>query len=368
MDILNIKRESSGEKILSYLDNNKSAVIFGAGSIGSQIKDALDKFNVKVHSFLVNDGQKDKEEHNGIRIYELSEFPLKQSECNILYCIQSDSQAILQPLIKTMKTNILYIDGTKAIFSLLNKYYTQYFKKHNICISREIMDLGELKIINPFTSNEEYLNSFLFEVGDLILPEIMKDLTSINEGPYEDGEVVLKEDDIVFDCGANIGLFSSIAASKGCICYAFEPDPKTREFLKNTAKLYPELIKVCSYALSDCNGKTKFYISNDTNLSNSITGINLEKDNYIEVEMKTIDEYVKENNISRVDFIKADIEGAERLMVMGAKETLKRFSPKISICTYHLEDDKQVLEELIKKANPNYIVEHKWKKLYAYIP
>ena len=267
-----------------------------------------------------------------------------------------------------MKKNILYINGMQTIFSLLNIYYTQYFKKYNIDIKKEIIKFNNVKIINPFILDEECLNAFLFEIGDLILPEMMKNYSNVNEGPYEYNNVTLNEGDIVFDCGANIGLFSSIAASKNCMCYAFEPVSSTQKYLKNTVDLYPQFIKICNYALSNSSGKTKFYISEDTNISNSISGLNQSMENYIEVDMTTIDKYIEENNISKVDFIKADIEGAERFMIMGAKETLAKFAPKLSICTYHLQDDPQVLENLIREANPNYVIEHKWKKLYAYVP
>jgi hypothetical protein len=81
-----------------------------------------------------------------------------------------------------------------------------------------------------------------------------------------------------------------------------------------------------------------------------------------------MDEYVNENNLAKVDFIKADIEGAERLMLAGARNVLKDFAPKLSICTYHLPDDPAVLEELIRDANPKYEVTHKWQKLYAHVP
>jgi hypothetical protein len=69
-----------------------------------------------------------------------------------------------------------------------------------------------------------------------------------------------------------------------------------------------------------------------------------------------------------VDFIKADIEGAERLMLKGAQKTLARFAPKLALCTYHLPDDPDVMEKLIMEANPNYKIVHKWFKLYAYVP
>lgn len=85
-------------------------------------------------------------------------------------------------------------------------------------------------------------------------------------------------------------------------------------------------------------------------------------------ESDTLDNWVLKNNISRVDFLKSDIEGAERLMISGGQNVLKKYAPKLAICTYHLPDDREVLTELILKANPEYKIEYSWKKLYGYVP
>jgi len=78
----------------------------------------------------------------------------------------------------------------------------------------------------------------------------------------------------------------------------------------------------------------------------------------------------KENALPRVDSIKADIEGYERYMLMGAQETLRRFAPKLALCTYHLPDDPEVLSELIliKQANPDYNIVLKTKSCIASVP
>ena len=80
--------------------------------------------------------------------------------------------------------------------------------------------------------------------------------------------------------------------------------------------------------------------------------------------LTTVDAFCEAEGVSP-DFIKADIEGAERQMMKGAVETLKRDAPKISICTYHFADDAAVLREIIKAANPAYQISEKWKKMYA---
>ena len=75
----------------------------------------------------------------------------------------------------------------------------------------------------------------------------------------------------------------------------------------------------------------------------------------------------KKNNVKKVDFIKADIEGAERDLLAGAENTIKRFKPKISIRTYHLPDDPEVLYNIIKKYVPEYKTVQFKKTLYAWI-
>lgn len=191
------------------------------------------------------------------------------------------------------------------------------------------------------------------------------------EGPYEYENVVLEKGDIVMDIGANIGDFSFLSAVKGCRAYAFEPSGYIIDnYLKINIKKnsMEEMIEIAPYALSNEKGTATFKIDHNAILSGKIDKNNKFEGETEVVELTTIDDYVNENNISSVDFLKADIEGAERYMLQGAQSVLREFGPKIAICTYHLPDDPQVLEELVMDANPKYKIEHKYKKMYAYVP
>jgi FkbM family methyltransferase len=196
----------------------------------------------------------------------------------------------------------------------------------------------------------------------------------MSEGPYGyiDGEfdVTVKKGDVVIDAGAWIGDFSAYAVSKGAVAYAFEPTSSTFELLQKTAKLNNNVIYPVQKGLSSSECEKPIHINEINSGSNTIlsqvcgdyVGSNTEM-----IQLITLDKFVKENKLTKIDFIKADIEGAERYMLQGAKWALKNFAPKLAICTYHLPDDPQVLEKLILEANPNYTVKHLRHKLFAMV-
>jgi methyltransferase, fkbM family len=197
------------------------------------------------------------------------------------------------------------------------------------------------------------------------------------EGPYglvsEQVDVKVEQGDVVFDVGAWIGDFSALVAVQGALVYAFEPTPDTYEWLCRTVSLSKGEIIPVQKALGDKCEEIELLLDNSGGGSNRLpfSHKSTNKRGFIEghalplVNVTTIDQFVSENQIRKVDFIKADIEGAERYMLKGATETLRRFAPKLAICTYHLKDDPQVLESIIKEANPAYTIVHTRHKLFA---
>lgn len=184
--------------------------------------------------------------------------------------------------------------------------------------------------------------------------------------------VTVEPGDVVIDAGSWIGDFAAYASVRGASAvYAFEPTEQTFEYLTQTAKLNKNIIPVRK-GLSDKNTNMNFFESIGNNSgANRLVNTNNSK-NFVpasyDVETVRLDDFVRENNLPRVDFIKCDIEGFERHMLVGAQETLAHFAPKLALCTYHLPDDPQVMAELILKANPKYNIVQKRKKLFASVP
>lgn len=131
---------------------------------------------------------------------------------------------------------------------------------------------------------------------------------------------VIKENDLVFEIGSNIGQHSLLISDKigpkgRLIC--IEPDSSNFAFLMfNVLKNKCKNIELLRLAVSDHPGKTIFYKDTITggrmsSLLQKYTGNNFEGD-MEEVELITMDDLVKKYGIP--DFIKVDVEGAEILV------------------------------------------------------
>ncbi|MBL8235503.1 MAG: FkbM family methyltransferase [Bryobacterales bacterium] len=70
--------------------------------------------------------------------------------------------------------------------------------------------------------------------------------------------------------------------------------------------------------------------------------------------LTTIDKMVGELGLTKVDYIKMDIEGAERQAIAGGAETIRRFRPRMSIATENLDDDYLKVPEAVRAVRADY--------------
>ena len=120
------------------------------------------------------------------------------------------------------------------------------------------------------------------------------------------------EDDVVVDVGAHIGVFSVFAAKKarkGRV-YAFEPLPENFRLLKeNIKRNNASNIVAANTALSSKKGERKFYVDPENSGGHSFYPA--EKSKEITVRTDTLENFLADNKVTRIDFLKMDCEGAE---------------------------------------------------------
>ncbi len=160
----------------------------------------------------------------------------------------------------------------------------------------------------------------------------------IRYGKFEEFEISILKDALkpgmsVLDLGANIGVYSLIAAQSvgptGSV-YSFEPEPQNFQLLvRNLGENGLSNVTPLQKAVSSRNGTITLYFD-DINFSCASLGKpNVTRDSGgVEVEAITLDSFVQQNSV-RVDFIKIDIQGAEGLFLQGAKSVLSSQNPQI---------------------------------------
>lgn len=161
--------------------------------------------------------------------------------------------------------------------------------------------------------------------------------------------------DVVIDAGACYGdtaLYFS-EKTKGADVYSFEFLPENVDIFNKNMDLNPQYknnIHLVEKPVSDVSGDKLYAVPNGPGTS----VVSEKKENAIEFETITIDDFVEQNKIQKVDFIKMDIEGSEEAALKGAVKTIKKYKPKLAICVYHKPDDLCVLPQLIKSMVPEY--------------
>lgn len=146
---------------------------------------------------------------------------------------------------------------------------------------------------------------------------------------------IVKKGDVCLDIGANIGwyatLLQKLVGANGQV-YAFEPVPKTFSLLSRNVELNSKTgnIFINSIALGETEKEVEIYLFDnlpDGHASLATGG----KSGFqtFNAQMVTLDSFVEKNKIGEINFIKADIEGAELSMLKGASKIFEQPRPPI---------------------------------------
>jgi len=155
--------------------------------------------------------------------------------------------------------------------------------------------------------------------------------------------------DYVIDCGAYTGntvrYFANKVGAYGKV-FAFEAMPETFNILKDN--INDKNVLLYNNAIYSKPCKIPF-----TKEANSASHMTNSHDSII-IDAVSIDNFVENNCIKKINFIKMDIEGNELDGIKGAEKTIKRFLPKLAICIYHKLDDFINIPKKIININGNY--------------
>lgn len=200
-------------------------------------------------------------------------------------------------------------------------------------------------VANIFTNQKIYVDTRDVQLA----PQLMLD------GRWERGVTSIfcrnltKDDSVVFDVGANFGYYGLVAAhqcKRGSIFF-FEPNPDLVRCIRRSiaVNVLRKRAKIVAAAVGAVKGQVQLTIPGDYLGSSSVQlteqhlvgQVTADEIRYLSVEMVTLDSYVAEQKLSRVDVVKIDVEGLEPEVYAGMQSIIREnremfllleFSPK----------------------------------------
>ena len=185
-------------------------------------------------------------------------------------------------------------------------------------------------------------------------------LAEQERGIYSSAAVRLKPDDVVFDCGANIGVFTRKALSEGAgTVVAIEPAPENIECLRRN--FAPEIasgrVIVYPKGVWDRDDTLTLHVDPHNSAADSFVIEREGSHQVLKIPVTTIDQIVAELKLARVDFIKMDIEGAEVKALHGGRATIARHRPRLALSAYHADDHPATIPVAVRVAWEGYRME-----------
>ena len=229
---------------------------------------------------------------------------------------------------------------------IIKKILSKLFPKGN---SKELIKLKYYSIFKPknvvfelIDNSSKVIYKTSFDKVTLQTNEALYPI--IDDFNYYQNFYKVQSGDVIIDAGANCGhlsiFFSKLVGLKGQI-FAFEPDKFNIERIEKNIKLNKDLInniKILDLLLWDKNEFIDFY---EAGTVGSSAVWMPDSEHCVKKQAVKIDDWVKQNAIQKLDFIKMDIEGAEIEALDGCVETIKNLKPNFAIASYHIVNNEK---------------------------
>ena len=242
---------------------------------------------------------------------------------------------------------------------ITNDIFVRFYKNDKLVFNKkfQVHQTDNFNVLTDFRFNEDQFMGTLVEVyGQNFYIE--KDLG-----------VAVEKDDIVVDIGANTGAFIMLALERGAKkVYACEPNPSCIKVLQSYFD-EDDRVEINNIAICDKNDDVELLTSKlhggsdmTTSVHNKLTiakrfeddekFYNVAASNFcgkIQVKGKTFKNFVLENKIDYIDFLKIDAEGSEVFITVEENEDYFKYQVKKVGLEAHGEDHKRILSSYFEK-------------------
>jgi FkbM family methyltransferase len=170
---------------------------------------------------------------------------------------------------------------------------------------------------------------------------------------------LVKDAEVIFDIGANTGVYSLIAKSlnSSARVYAFEPVKRVFQKLEENNRLNDFDIICIEAAASNSDGAAIIYDTSSEHIYSVTVNQNLNADDVkvipTKIDVVRLDTIIEQEKVTKIDLIKIDVETHEAEVLEGMGEYLEKFNP-IMLIEILNDEVGQKVEALVKNKNYSY--------------
>ena len=344
------------------LQNNKDIIIYGMGNGADKILDLCAVRNIKIADVFASDEFVRGQFFRGYRVKKLSEIQEIYGDDNnicVLTAFATREDDVIERIYGLNDICELYCPN----FPVFGDEYPDFnFFADNIKEAEQAYNL-----LADDVSKEVYINMINFAISGKLAylqnAECLKsdalDLLDLHD---------LRGNLHYIDVGAYTGdtikeLADYINYTRLAKITAFEPDK--RNFAKLEQNLRNQnILNLCEiYNIGAWSEENILYFDAKSGRNASFNAANSKKPT--EVHVNSLDNVLSLGDYENYSetLIKYDVEGAEYGALIGSKEVIKQYTPKLIVSLYHRNGDIFKLPLLIHNINPNYkfyIRKHKY--------
>ena len=330
----------------SLKNSGKPIVLYGMGDGADKVLKAFEKFNIQAAGVMASDEFVRGQSFHCFKVKKLGELEAELGDFTVALCFASQLPDVMETIKrvaqrhKTLVPSVpvfgdvlfddefidKYAENMEAAYSLLADEQSKSVYKNILSFYRT----GELHLLDEITTGkDEAFNSILKLGGN----EVYVDLGAYN--------------------GDTIDEFLSYTDGSYRKIIALEPNAKNFEKLKAHCSDIP---KTELWQLGAYSSNTVLEFNNKAGRNSAIA------DSGVKTHVVTVDTILCGTAAS---YIKADVEGADFDTLLGMKNTLKNYKPKLNFSAYHRFEDIFELPLLIQKLNSDYKI---FLRHHPYIP
>lgn len=340
-------------------ESDKPIVMYGMGNGADKIIEALGFFGAEIDDFFASDGFVRGQSFHGKTVLSYSQVCEKYSDFNIVVSFGTRLPEVLSNIRRLDSERELFIPDVPVVCDdLKNELFTlEYFERHRERLS------AVCEMLCDETSKSTFKDIISFRLTGRL--SFLDSHIVTPESVYRDilhSESIKTSADLGAYNGDSIRELASFSSPERIV--ALEPDQRNFRKLTEFAATVPYRIDCENAAAWDSDTELSFTAGGNRN-SSAASSVGIKTGAKLKtVNARRLDSSLSELGTASLDYIKYDVEGAEKKALIGSERIISASHPKLLVSLYHRTEDIFALPELVREMGYKEL----YLRRYEYVP